>query len=240
MASRPSSMMRNANVPRRGVPRVREVLAFEGLKGIALKVLARSVYREVVLVERELRNLWLEPSTEVPIQVRRLRRRDIPAYIELRPDQSEEEVVRRLDNGHFSYVTWTDGRISSAVWFQDGPVWIPDVDHLLSLGPREVYSYDSFTDPELRGRNIAPARGVQTTRLLRAFGYRTVIGFVLPENRAGFRQPEKLGLERSGRIGYLQLGTARLQYHQRGDQKTRWAFRRAPRSLMTRPAPHPV
>ena len=81
MAPKTSSMIRNANVPRRGMPRVREVRGLEGLKGIALKVLARSVYREVVLVERELRNLWLEPSTDVPIQVRRLRRRDIRAYL---------------------------------------------------------------------------------------------------------------------------------------------------------------
>jgi ribosomal protein S18 acetylase RimI-like enzyme len=205
-----------------------------------LKVLARSVYREVVLVERELKNLWVETSTDVSIQVRRLRRSDVPAYLDLRTDQSEEEVVRRLDNGHFAYVTWTEGRISSAVWYQDGPVWIPDVDHLLTLGPREVYSYDSFTSPDLRGRGIAPARGVQTMRLMRAAGYRSVIGFVLPENRAGFRQPEKLGLKRTGRIGYLQLGPVRLQYSQRGTEKVRWTMRRAPRSLMRRPAVEPL
>src|SRR4029453_6035860 len=102
----------------------------EGIKGIALKLLARSIYREVVLVERELRDLWIEVSTDVPIQVRRLKRRDIPAYLELRPDQSEEEVVKRFERGHFAYVTWTDRRISWAVWYQDGPVWLPDVDQL--------------------------------------------------------------------------------------------------------------
>jgi hypothetical protein len=240
MARKTSPMIRNANLPRRGMSRVREVLALEGLKGIALKVLARSIYREVVLVERELRNVWVEASTDVPIQVRRLRRSDLAAYLILRPDQSDEEVVRRLDNGHFAYVTWTEGRISSAVWFQDGPVWIPDVDHLLSLGPREVYSYDSFTSPELRGRGVAAARGVQTMRLVRAAGYRSVIGFVLPENRAGFRQPEKLGLKRSGRIGYIQLGPLRLQYFQRDNEKVRWTMRRAPRSLMRRPAAEPL
>jgi hypothetical protein len=232
-------MLRNANLPRRGVARVREVLAVEGIKGVTLKLLARSVFREVVLVERELRNLWLEPSTDVPIQVRRLRHRDIRAYLELRTDQTEEEIAKRFDSGHFSYVTWTEGRISSAVWFQDRAVWVPDVDHVLPLKPREVYSYDSFTRPELRGRNIAAARGAQTTRLLRATGYKSVIGFVLPENRAGFRQPEKLGLERCGRIGYLQLGLVRLQFFQRGDQDLRWTMRRSPRSLLARPAPHP-
>jgi ribosomal protein S18 acetylase RimI-like enzyme len=230
-------MIRTASVPRGGFARMREVLAMEGIKGIALKVLARSVFREVILVERELRNLWLEPSTDVPMRVRRLRHRDIPAYLELRPDQSEEEVLKRFESGHFSYVTWTEGRISSAVWQQDGPVWIPEVDYLLPLGTKEVYSYDSFTAPELRGRNVAPARGAQTTRLLRACGYRTIIGFVLPENRAAFRQPEKLGFKRSGRIGYLQLGPARLQYFQRGDENSRWTMRRAPRSLMRRPTP---
>jgi hypothetical protein len=241
MATQTSSATRqNARPPRSKIRRVREVLRLEGIKGLVLKVLARLCYREIVLVERELRNLWLEPATDVPIQVRRLRRKDVPAYLELRLDQSEEDVLRRLDSGHFCYVTWTNGRMSSAVWMQDGPVWIPEVDRYLPLQRDEVYSYDSFTAPDVRGRNVAAARGATTTRLLRACGYRNAVGFVLPENRAGFRPPEKLGVRRCGRIGYFQLGPIRIEFYERGDEKKTWTVRRSPRWLFRRPAPQPL
>jgi hypothetical protein len=236
MATQIPPVTPNRLARKRGLRRVRDVLHTEGLKGLVLKLLARAFYREIVLVERELRNLWLEPSTEVPIQVRRLRRQDVPAYLELRPDQSEQEVLARLDAGHFSYVTWTDGRISSAVWLQEGPVLIPEVDRYLPLRRDEVYGYDSFTAPDLRGKNIAAARGAQTTRLLRACGYRSTIGFVLPENRAGFKPPEKIGLRRCGSIGWFQLGPIRIEYFVRGDEPKRWTVRRSPRWLIRRPA----
>jgi GNAT superfamily N-acetyltransferase len=240
MAAETSSIVPERDRAKRvGARRAHEVLRTEGVKGLALKLLARLCYRKVVLAERELRNLWLEPSTDVPIQVRRLRARDANAYADLRPDQDAGEALRRLADGHFCYVTWTNGRLSSAVWFQEGSAWIPELDRHLPLGPSEVYSYDSYTAPELRGRNIAPARGVQTTRLLRACGYERAIGFVLPENRASLTATKKIGVRAIGEMGYIQLGPVRIEFIRRGNEKRRWSVRRAPRLLLLRPAANP-
>src|SRR6266540_4307264 len=103
-------------------------------KGFVLKVLGRLCYRRIVLVERELRDLWMEHSSGVPVKVRRLQRRDVPAYVEFREKQTAEEVHRRLDEGSFCYVTWTGDRISSAHWFKTGPAWIPEIDRYLAIG----------------------------------------------------------------------------------------------------------
>jgi len=199
--------------------------------------MAGRVYRRVVLVEHELRNLWLEPAIDVPIRVRRLRRSDVPAYVEFRIKSSEEEVLRRLASGHFCYVTWTGDRISSAVWFQERPVLIPEVDRLLPLERNDVYSYDSFTTPDFRGNNIAAARGAQTTKLLRACGYERAVGFVPPENRASLRVAAKIGVRQIGSMGYFQLGPVRVDFLRLGAEKTLWNARRSPRSLLARLVP---
>ena len=41
-------------------------------KALVLKLLAILVYRRDVLVERELRNHWVEPSSDISLRVRRL------------------------------------------------------------------------------------------------------------------------------------------------------------------------
>jgi hypothetical protein len=61
-------------------------------KAFFLKVLGRLVYRRIVLVERELRDLWMEHSSDLPVTVRRLQRRDVQAYVEFREKQTAEEV----------------------------------------------------------------------------------------------------------------------------------------------------
>jgi GNAT superfamily N-acetyltransferase len=208
-------------------------------KAFVLKVLGRLVYRRVVIVERELRNLWIDQSSDVPLRVRRLHRKDVPAYVAFRQKQTAEEVQTRLDEGDFCYVTWTGDRISSAVWFKTGAAWIPEIDRYLPIGPDSIYGYDSFTAPDLRGRNIPAARGKQTLRLLQAEGYERQIGYALAENPSALRPLEKLGMRRVGSIGFFQLGPLRLDFSRMPPSKTEWRLRRSPRQPFRRPVLRP-
>jgi hypothetical protein len=181
----------------------------------------------------------MEPFTDVPLKVRRLQRKDVAAYVAFREKQTAQEVVRRLDEGSFCFVTWTGDRISSAIWFQTGRVWIPELDRHLLVDPDQIYGYDSWTAPDLRGHNIPAVRGKQTTRLLRAAGYKRLIGYVLPENPAAFRPVEKVGMRRRGTVGYVQLGPLRLEFSRMGDRKTEWRVLRSPRLQFRRPVLRP-
>jgi hypothetical protein len=62
---------------------------------------------------------------------------------------------------------------------------------------------------------------------------------VLPENPVGFRPIEKLGLRRTGALGYVQLGPARLEFSRIGESKTEWRLRRSPRQPFRRPVLRP-
>jgi RimJ/RimL family protein N-acetyltransferase len=208
-------------------------------KGLLLKVLAKLVYRRVVLFERELRDLWMEHSSDVPLRVRRLQRKDVPAYVAFREKQSAEEVHRRLDEGSFCYVTWTGDRISSAVWYRSGPAWVPEINRHLAVAPSDIYAYDSWTAREMRGRNIAAVRGERTMKLLRGAGYERQIGYALAENPSALRVHEKLGMRRVGTLGYVQLGPLRLDFTRIGDARTEWRLRRSPRPLLRRPVLRP-
>jgi hypothetical protein len=183
-------------------------------KAFFLKVLGRLVYRRIVLVERELRDLWMEHSSDLPVTVRRLQRHDVQAYVESREKQTAEEVHRRLNEGSFCYVTWTGDRISSAHWFKTGPAWIPEIDRYLAIGPKQVWGHDSWTARDLRGHNIV-------------------------ENPAAFRPHQKLGMRRVGTMGFVQLGPLRFDFTQMGEGKTQWRLRRSPRQLFRRPLLNP-
>ena len=196
--------------PGRSLRRIRRVVKDEGAKGLVLRALERTCFRHVVLFERELVDVPTEYS-DVPITVRQLEPADLPAYACFRPD-GVEEAAERLAAGHMCFAAWSGARIVAVSWFQTGSVRLPVLERELELDPRTVYGYDSWTDPDLRGHNIAAARGTHSLRMLGEAGYERVLSYVLPENRAGMRPPQKLGLRRAGVVGFFELGPLRIDF----------------------------
>src|SRR5947208_1929990 len=163
----------------------------EGVRGLALAALGRTVYRHLVLSETDLRDIPL-PRCELAIEVRRLRPEDVPAYFRSRSN-SPEEILRRMERGSECYAAWHAGEIVSAAWWHPGEAWIEELDRRFLLRPDELYCYDGWTIPRLRGRNLTPARAVLTMRMLREQDFVHAVTVSLPENRPIHRAWRKMG-----------------------------------------------
>jgi hypothetical protein len=178
------------------------------------------VYGHVVLIERDLRQDVPQIRSDPSIEVRRLRREDLPAYARSRP-KPPEELTRRMERGSGCHAAWHAGEIVSVTWWHPGEAWIEDLDRRFPLHADEVYFYDAWTVPPLRGRNITPARSALTLRDLREQRFVRGIGFVLPENRPVHSAMEKTGWRRFGTAGFVGIGPARIEFV-RALGRTRW------------------
>lgn len=130
-----------------------------------------------------------------------------------------------MERGSGCHAAWHAGQIVSATWWHPGDAWIEDLERRFLLGPGEVYFYDAWTVPRLRGRNITPARSALTLRALREQGFVRAIAFLLPENRPVHKAVEKVGWRRFGTAGFVRIGPARIEFV-RALGRTRWRTRR--------------
>jgi RimJ/RimL family protein N-acetyltransferase len=210
---------------RRLLRRARDVRRSEGPLAATHKAWARSVrpvYGKATLLELDLVGWSRDLRAMVPIEVRELDSASVPHYLLARPEFAETEVWRRLADGHRCFVTWTRDRITSAVWYRTGCMEIPEVEWHIDLEPQQVYGYDSWTHPDVRGRNIAAARAVTACATLRAAGFRSLVAYVLADNSAGLRPLLKLGFHRVATVGSIRLGVLHFEYSRRERSRTEW------------------
>jgi hypothetical protein len=199
--TQPALLRRIADTWRRG-----------GVRGLLLAALRRTVYGHVVLIERDLRADVPLLRSEPPIdEVRRLRPEEVPAYARSRPKPAEE-LVRRMERGSGCHAAWHAGEIVSATWWHPGEAWIEDLGRRFLLRASEVYLYDAWTLPELRGRNITPVRSAHTLRALREQGFVRAIAFLLPENGPVQKAVKKVGWRRFGMAGFVRIGPVRIEF----------------------------
>jgi GNAT superfamily N-acetyltransferase len=183
---------------------------FRGLAALRL-------YRRLVLTERRLG----EPFPDLPLPgdltVRRLTADDVGAYAAFRPEQGPSECDRRLAEGQWCFATWRGQEIVSAAWAVGGRAWIEYLELGVELGPDEVYSYDLYTVPELRGRRITSATRLPHLRYLRERGYRRALATLGPSRAAASLQ-DAIGFRPIGWIGYVGVGPWRCPFcRMRGD-----------------------
>jgi hypothetical protein len=174
-------------------------LWFRGLAKLRL-------YRCLVLTERRL----AEPVPDFPLPadltVRPLTPDDAAAYAAFRPEHGRSECDRRLAEGHWCFATWRGAEIVSAAWGVGRRAWIEYLELGIQLGPDEVYSYDLYTVPELRGRRITSATRVPYFRYLREQGYRRGLATLGPLNRSAASLQDAIGYRPIGWIGYVGVG----------------------------------
>jgi hypothetical protein len=180
------------------------------------------VYGKVIVLELDLDGWGREGPAMVSLDVRELDSQCVPPYLVARPDLEGAEIFRRLGQGHRCFVTWSRDRITSAVWFGTGPMWVPEIASVIHLEPGQVYGYDSWTDPDERGRNIAATRGITTCTTLRDAGFRSIVAYVLAGNRAGLRPLAKLGFQRVATVGSIRLGVVRFDFTRMQGGRTKW------------------
>ena len=204
----------------------RELIRSEGLRSIWPRLLGRVVYRRVVVAAADMAAEYTVPDCDVEMTIRKLEPREIGAYAALVPNADPTTVARRLDAGSRIYAAWSDGRIISAGWLEVDRALFDAIGACIPIGPKVVYARASFTEPELRGRNIATVGYVSALELLREEGFERAVGFLLPEARSSHGPVVKAGLERVGSLGWFGIGSFRIYFFRRAGQKTRFMPRR--------------
>jgi GNAT superfamily N-acetyltransferase len=181
-------------------------------------------YRRLLLLERSLVQPVPEIPASVPLDFGRLDRSEIGKYLTFHPGEGHTEIERRLDRGDVCFLAHSQGRIVGAVWATRDCPFVRYLHTELTIAPDEVYFYDRYTAPDLRGRGIAPALDRYVFDLNRdaldfdrAPRVRRAIVAIIPENRASLRARAKTGFHVFGRVGYVQLGPWRRHFRRRTD-----------------------
>jgi GNAT superfamily N-acetyltransferase len=184
-----------------------------GIRGLWLGIMWRQTfYRRVLLMERALDQPIPEITARVPTVFNLLKGTEVSEYVRFRPDSNPSEIHSRLNQRHWCFVARHKGRIVHACWGTTSQASIDYLARRIQLAPGEVYTYDSFTLPQFRGLNIAPAIRVQVLRYFRDAGLRRVISYVLPENKASIHALEKVGYQPFAMMGWVRLGPWRPEF----------------------------
>jgi SAM-dependent methyltransferase len=184
----------------------------EGLRSLWFKVLAELGYRRLLVMERPLDEPLPDVPLRIPARIDLLTGADAAEYAAFRPDTDQAEIRRRLAAGHLCFVARHQGQIVHACWAVTGQAWVDYLQRELPLARDEVFHYDSFTAPEVRGCNLAPARVAVAARHFRAAGYHRLVALVVPESHRARRALEKAGYGVVGCVGYVGLGRWRRDF----------------------------
>jgi GNAT superfamily N-acetyltransferase len=195
-----------------------------GAGAVLTWLLGMSVYRRAHLFACDL-DVVEEHSTDVPLTLARMSEDDIPAYMALLPRRSEEAISRRFAVGDIGYGGWLGNRLVTVHWARPRRAGVREFGLTLELGPKDVYTFSSYTAPELRGRNVATARSSRMLIALREMGYRRGFSYVVPENRAALGPPLKIGYRHVGWIGFVGFPPLRVGFVKEHGERLQLRFR---------------
>jgi hypothetical protein len=188
------------------------VLRTEGPRSVTRKSLGRTVYGRVAILDLPLEEIARDQASAVSLDVQRLQPQHFEAYLRARPDLASGELERRLDRGDWCYVTWTEGEVSSSIWFRFGSAWLPELSAWIDLTPTQVFCYDNWTAPHLRGRNISATREASTSAMLSDAGLGSLVAHAYATHAAALRPLIKLGFKYVAVLTSVRLGWFRLDY----------------------------
>jgi len=199
-------------MPQIGAPlgaRLRRMYREKGIAGFWYGVLGHAGYRRLLLLERGLGEPLPELTTADATLVRPLRAEDHAAFAAL-GQESAVEFRKRLEHGHQCWGAWCSGVLRHVQWLALGEVWIEHLDCRLRLDERVVYVYRAFTDPEFRGRGLAPAVHARGLAAMRERGFTLALCGVAPGNRPALSPWLKVGYRRIGFASTLRRRRGRL------------------------------
>lgn len=149
---------------------------------------------DVLGYRRMLRLEWaLERTTRglvTPAGVR-LGFAELDEYLGLGHPTAREESRRRLADGQRIMGIWRGDGLAWASWIAEGAVFVPYLRARVTLGPNELYHYDGWLRPEMRGEGLTSHLGPELVRLAGEEGKDTLVSHIWPDNvrslRAGYR-----------------------------------------------------
>jgi ribosomal protein S18 acetylase RimI-like enzyme len=209
--------------PRTAAARAVDVVRSEGARSLVFRVLGETVYRRMIVMERQFDLSMPDIDPDVSVRFALLEPSHVDEYLRLRPDADREDVEERLRRRHVCYVAWLEGRIVQACWIAVDRAYVDYLRCWFHLGSGVGYLHDLYTVPELRGRSLHRAMYPHIFRYFRNAGARAVIAAFQPENRIQHIFA-RLGFRRVATASVLGRGRLRLVREHRlepaGDRPT--------------------
>ena len=155
---------------------------------------------------------------------------DIEDYLRFRRGSDRREIEQRFAKGDRCFVSWHRDSIVDACWTATGSHFIPYLNRWLEIPEGDIYSYDSFTSPEHRGRGIYMARNSFTARENQAEGFKRSIALVAFENYAAWLILTRSGLSTLGAYHFVRTPAGGVYWRtvERGETLPRIVAPRAP------------
>ena len=198
--------------PRAATARLVGVAREEGPRALWFKLLGETVYRRLALFELPCAGGLALPPAPTGLSTGLLDAGDLDEDLAFRPGQDADELLARLGDGHRCFVSRLDGRLVHASWTARDRMWSWYLGRHIPLASDETCTYDTFTEPALRGRGIGAAQRARMATRLGEAGYRRILSTIHPENRSSVRMAERAGVRRIGLIGYVSVGPWRRDF----------------------------
>ncbi len=182
-----------------------------GGRGVWFAALEQTIYRRLLILQRDLVKPVIKLSAKTPIELKTLTTPGAAEDSPLQPGLEPGVVRARLEAGHSCTIALHRGEAVGSCWVASGTASIPYLDYVFPVAPGEAYLYELYTKPGMRGRNIATALLVHDIQRLRDAGFARAVAAVLPDNRHVLGPFDKTRWRPVGTV--RRVGVWRLQHH---------------------------
>lgn len=129
------------------------------------------------------------------------------------PLEHRVDIVARHRAGQRCFLACHGGEVVHAAWLAFGSCYSYMLDRSFELAADEAYLHGSFTQPAFRRQGLQRACAGHRLQVMRARGFRRVVGLVDPHNRLAMRSDPKTGYLRAGVSGFVEAFGVRFYFH---------------------------
>jgi ribosomal protein S18 acetylase RimI-like enzyme len=195
------------------ISRAWQTLRQEGLRSFWFKLFDVLGYRRLFLLSRSLAKPIPAVEPKIPLTINWLTAAEIDDYVAFRPKTSENQLAARFERNERCLAgRRADGKIVGVMWAATGRAWIEYLERVWLMEPGEVYLFNAYTDPAMRGHAIAPALSAELLRRFRDEGVEYAVRGTLPENKAALKAHAKAEFQIVGWVGRVSVGPWRHDF----------------------------
>jgi GNAT superfamily N-acetyltransferase len=160
----------------------------------------------MLLMEHSLEQLPFACQEQPPFNCSWLSPDEAALYASFHQDLTEEEIYKRLSSGERCFIGRMDHRIVHGFWVVASNARIDFLNIILPLNPGELYLYQSFTSPEIRGRGFATTTLASALEVVRSEGFRRVLCCIQSDRAMGYPPFLRTGFVPSALLSSVWLG----------------------------------
>lgn len=190
-----------------------EILREEGLLVLFSRIFGETIYRRMLLMEHLLGKPPLACQKQRPFSSCWLSPDEGARCASFHQKLTMEEICRRLSAGDRCFIGEMDGRIVHSFWAATSNARIDFLNLGLPLKPGELYLYQSFTPPEIRGRGFATATLASALEIMRREGVKRVLCCIQLDRAMGYPPFLRTGFVPSALLSSVWLGPWRWVFH---------------------------